>query len=452
MKKLYFCKTLALLLLLAMAFTSCNDNTVTTPKESPSVSEESSPAPSDQAPTPSPSDNYTDLPVVECEHGADDKEAGHDIVTQVFSKSGLSAFTLEKEDAQIIAEILNADGWSEGEAEIEGDYFGFGSGWFIYSAKGIFSDRSNGLRHRVLTDRQRDTVNGILAKYPEEEPVLTDQSDPVAVLDYLKAILDKENMPHSNRTDFPDAALREQVSDGMRSDDLKTLLSSPHFYYRIGGSYTIEPYLDYYLLSDGSLLEIRWDVTEDASGRKKESSVSEHTVMTAGDFLTRYGLDPANTPQKSLSDLRRALPLCYSIGFLPKDANLANHLGHTADRTRNDLIDAQKADGIKEGLYSGQVFEILGHPHLSLEYTTSSARLNFAWFALSDDTFLQVQYKTHYPAQNDPHAQEREDRGISEDACVYTVLSVQRLTLSQALDYALYENKFYLWHTLPQYS
>ena len=31
------------------------------------------------------------------------------------------------------------------------------------------------------------------------------------------------------------------------------------------------------------------------------------------------------------------------------------------------------------------------------------------------------------------------DLGISEDACVYTVLSVQRLTLSQALDYALYE-------------
>ena len=418
------------------------------PDASPSISNErSSPAPTEQSVAPSPS--YTDLPVIECSHETDDEEVDYANMRKVYSKINFYTFDLAKEDASALLEILNGGLWAEGEAEIDSEYYliAGGNGNLCYSTKGIFSDRGRSRiqkRHLVLTDRQRDTVNGILAKYTKEPVVLEDQSDPSAVFEYLKDILDRDSMPYGKRTDFPNANLAEQVSKGMSYENLSALLSSPHFSYRIGGTRKIEPYIDYYILSDGSVFEVRLKVNKDDNG-KQSTGVSAYTVMTAREFLTRYGLDPADTPKGSLSDLRRALPLCYSIGFLEEGTNLAHHLGHTADRTRNDLSDAQKADQIKEGMYAGQVFALLGHPHLSLENTTNSGSLHLSWFALSDGSFLQVQYKAHSQRENDPHEEAREEWGISEDAPIYTVRSVQKLTLSQVLDYALYDQSLYPW-------
>ncbi|MBQ8910951.1 MAG: hypothetical protein IJY89_00085 [Clostridia bacterium] len=446
----------ALLLTLILTSTllpSCNDNTITqpnTPEGSPSVSESSSPAPTEETPTPTPSDNYTDLPVTNCTHPEDDAQIDYAAIGKIFSKTQFNTFDLTEEDHAVLLKILNEGVWAEGTADIDSHYYLMAepNGKIMYSKNGIFSDMGQSKvqkRHLVLTDRQRDTVNGILEKYVKEAVILEDQSDPNAVFSYFKEILDKDSMPCGKRTDFPDSALAEQISERMPLEELYVLLSSPHFSYRISGTQRIEPYIDYYILSNGSLLEIRLKTATDESG-KTSTHISSYSVMTAKEFLSRYGLDPKDASDSTLSSLRTALPFCYSIGFLPKDANLADHLGCTADRTRTDLIAADKASSIKAEQYAGAVYELLGHPHLSLKYHSNAVSVDMAWFALSNGTFLQVQYTAIAPTENDPHAEARTKWGISEDAPIYIVKNVQILSLSEALDFALYENTLYPWN------
>ena len=100
-------------------------------------------------------------------------------------------FDLTEEDHAVLLKILSEGVWAEGTADIDSHYYLMAepNGKLMYSKNGIFSDMGQSTvqkRHLVLTDRQRDTVNGILEKYTKEnEEVILYRTDRTGSLDEL---------------------------------------------------------------------------------------------------------------------------------------------------------------------------------------------------------------------------------------------------------------------------
>ena len=458
MKKLYFCKTLALLLLLAMAFTSCNDNTVTTPKESPSVSEESSPAPSDQAPTPSPSENYTDLPVVDCEHEAMEfikKDFPAIAASNVFSKKGLFGAVLPDEDSKVIAQLLNNGKGVKGEVTLDGDWYfeiSFENGTpfqIQYSEVGIFfryDHTEKDIQHLVLTDRQRDTVNRILEKLTEEPLPSLDSSDPSSVLSYINARCYGSGITNNKRTDLLSAEIAEQISLSTPYDTLTESIGTAHFISKTGsGINTDAPcYAEIFALSDGRILELKIKINQDEIGKAVSKTIIGNRILSITEFEKEYLTLSTEKTDERVARLRRALPFLYGLHILADTPFENDGLGYLADLSRNDALDPVLIDQINKEMYAPEVYSILGSPHVSYKLHASGYINVFAWYALSDGRILEVSYFPKVPdeqKQNDLLV----DFGLSDKALFYGVSNVTVYNESELLDWVVFTQGIYRW-------
>ena len=454
---------LTLFLFASTLFTSCNDNTVTTPMESPSVSEESSPAPSDQAPTPSPSDNYTDLPVVECEHKEIAEDYSYLKVLDCFSKADLFTLTFSEEDSAVLAKILSEGRWVKGDLDLEGQWYiralqpqdNEAPRYMHYNDQGIFfvfifhfiiSENTDfEIIHLVLTDRQRDIVNGILAKYEEQPTPLPDPADPQAVLAYIE----EKKGSQSGRTDFADPAAIEKISLDTPYESLAELIGTHHFSFKNSyAGYSAYPcYPEFFVLSDGRILELKIETDLNERGNTIYRTIIGKRLLTIAEFDKEYLTRFTENTDENVVRLRKGMPLLYSLHTLAGTPFERDGLGFMADFSRNDALDPALIDQINEGMYAPEVYSILGSPHVSHRQHDNIYNGARAWYALSDGRILQVFYQIAETEEQEQSALAAE-YGLSQKAVYYTVKSINVYEESFFLDYYLYVCQIYPWRGL----
>lgn len=455
-----------LLLLLSLLLSSCNDNTITLPN-SPDGSL-SSPAPSEEPTTPTP-DNYTDLPVVECDHEKIPEDYSYIKVLDSFSKADLFTLTFSKEDSDTLTAILNEGTWVKGDIDLEGQ-------WYIraaldpnskdgasvlndvrflhYSEQGVFFKYvygKNDRKHLILTDRQRDTVNGILSKYEEQPTPLPDPADAQAVLAYIGEKSDKSSLWLSSRTDFADSAAVDQISLDTPYESLKELIGTPHFTLTTATRPTTTfrlyypCYTEFFVLSDGRLLELKIETDRNEWDNIASRTIIGKRVLTITDFDKEYLTRITEETDEQVAWLRKAMPLLFGLHILA-DTPFANDLlGYTADLSRNDVLDPALIDRIETGMSSLAVYDILGSPHVSHREHSNQLNAARAWYALPDGRILEVRYTFDIDITEEEKNALRTEYALSDKAFYYEVSAVEIYDKSSFIDLFRYTLEFYPW-------
>ena len=466
-------KILALLLLLVLALTSCNDNTITepnTPEESPtqtlSTDENLSPATSEQ--DISPSREYTDLPVVDCEHEKvpDSEKRVHEILETGYSKKDLFIIDFSEQDSAALIKIFSEGEWAKGAIEVKSDFYLKTSHDFSnqryydyleYSADGIVYSSHFG-QHLVLTDRQRATVNVILSRYSdafhsaEELDIqqLLLSKDANTTHSFLKSISNGYGFTASIRTDFLKVGEKEKVREGITKEELASLLGDPHFIYQGAAEsqyphiYRIYPVIYYYVLDDGTLLELHIEI----DSKNVPLSISAVQTLTLGEFIKSYRPDLLSDCDPNVKKLRAALPFLYSTDFVKDQDELVNFIGHTADLGRTVALDSELVSSITSGAMSAkQIYQLLGAPHVSIKTFYVKT-----FYALSNGKILELTFGGTLEDLSVNGVNIREESGIAKDQPFFLTYGDkdpdQPYTVyefDEFLDQVLWEWRLYKW-------
>ena len=453
-------KVIPLLLLFSLLLPSCNDGTLNTPSSpegSPSVSESSSPAPTEETPTPTP-DNYTDLPVIECTHGEAEEHSIWASQAKGFSKGDLFRFDFTDEDGAAIAKILNEGKWVKGEIDFDGQWYlcmyekaPISGQRLQYNEQGVFFNYvygKNDRKHLILTDRQRDTVNSILSKYEEQSTPLPDPADAQAVLAYIGEKSDENSLLLSSRTDFADPTAMDKISLDTPYESLKDLIGTYHFVLtttsKASGNWNYPCYAEFFVLSDGRLLELKIETDKNEWGRIASRTIIGKRLLSITDFDKEYLTRITDETDEEVALLSKAMPLLSNLHTLADTPFANDQLGYTADLSRNDALDPALIDQIEKGMHAPEVYDILGSPHVSYREHSNQLNCSIVWYALSDGRILEI---TYLKVSNENEQQTlRSELGLSDKGVVYTVDSTTVYNESELLDLYIYTLVFWWWY------
>ena len=444
---------LSAFILSSLLLSSCNDNTITRPS-SPDGSL-SSPTSTEETPTPTP-DNYTDLPVVECDHEKIPEDYSYIKVLDSFSKADLFTLTFSKEDSDTLTATLNEGTWVKGDIDLEGQ-------WYIraaldpnskdgvsiqndvrflhYSEQGIFFKYvygKNDLTHLILTDRQRDTVNGILAKYKEQPTPLPDPADAQAVLAYIEEKSDRSSLWLSSRTDFADPTAMDKISLDTPYESLKDLIGTYHFVLSPSSQASVywnyPCYTEFFVLSDGRLLELKIKTDRNEWGNIASRTIIGKRSLTITDFDKEYLTRITDETDEQVAWLRKAMPLLSGLHILTDTPFTNDLLSYTADFSQNDALDPALIDQIEKGMHAPEVYDILGSPHVSHREHSNQLNSARAWYALPNGRILEVRYTIDYDITEDEKEALRTEYALSDKAFYYKVSAVEIYDKSSFID------------------
>ena len=252
----------------------------------------------------------------------------------------------------------------------------------------------------------------------------------------------------SSRTDFADPTAMDKISLDTPYESLKDLIGTYHFVLtttsKASGNWNYPCYAEFFVLSDGRLLELKIETDKNEWGRIASRTIIGKRLLSITDFDKEYLTRITDETDEEVALLRKAMPLLSNLHTLADTPFANDQLGYTADLSRNDALDPALIDQIEKGMHAPEVYDILGSPHVSYREHSNQLNCSIVWYALSDGRILEI---TYLKVSNENEQQTlRSELGLSDKGVVYTVDSTTVYNESELLDLYIYTLVFWWWY------